>query len=115
MLTYDVIIIGAGPAGLMAARELNSSRINNLIIEAKNKIGSPLKSGDITLQEMFTELFGRVDYPLVKKKISNISFRVKNTEKVIQKNMIMLDKPQFLRWLAEPVEDNLMLNTEKII
>jgi flavin-dependent dehydrogenase len=26
--------------------------------------------------------------------------------------MIMLDKPQFLRWLAEPVEDHLMLNTK---
>jgi digeranylgeranylglycerophospholipid reductase len=110
--TYDAIIIGAGPAGLMAARELDANKVNYLIIEAKSKIGSPLKCGEITRQDTFLELFGRTDYPFIKNKISNISFRVKDTEKVIKKNMIMLDKPQFLLWLAEPIEDNLMLNTK---
>ncbi len=38
MNIYDEIIIGAGPAGLMAARELDANKFNYLIIEAKNKI-----------------------------------------------------------------------------
>jgi digeranylgeranylglycerophospholipid reductase len=109
---YDAIIVGAGPAGLMAARELDANKVNYLIIEAKSKIDSLLKCGEITRQDMFLELFGRTDYPFIKNKISNISFRVKNTEKVIKKNLIMLDKLQFLRWLAEPIEDNLILNTK---
>ena len=112
MQTYDTIIIGAGPAGLMAARELEANKINYLIMEAKSEIGSPLKCGEITRQDTFLELFERTDYPFIKNKISNISFRVKETEKVIKKNMIMLDKPQFLGWLAEPIEDNLRMNTK---
>jgi digeranylgeranylglycerophospholipid reductase len=112
MQTYDAIIIGAGPAGLMAARELAANKANYLIIEARNKIGSPLKCGEITRQDTFLEFFEGTDYPFIKNKISNISFRVKETEKVIKKNMIMLDKPKFLRWLAEPIENNLMLSTK---
>jgi len=112
MNIYDAIIIGAGPAGLMAARELDANKVNYLIIEAKNKVGSPLKCGEITRQDTFLELFEHTDYPFIKNRISNISFRVKNTEKVINKKMIMLDKPQFLRWLAEPIKENLMLNTK---
>ena len=109
---HDVIIVGAGPAGLMAARELDANNVNYLIIDAKSRIDSILKCGEITRQDGFLELFGRTDHPFIKNKISNISFRVKNTEKVIQKNMIMLDKLQFLGWLAEPIEDNLILNTK---
>ena len=110
--TYDAIIVGAGPSGLMAARELNANKVDYVIIEANSKIGSPLKCGEITRQDTFLELFGCNDYAFIKNKISNISFRVKDTEIVIKKNMIMIDKPQFLRWLAEPLEDNLMLNTK---
>jgi digeranylgeranylglycerophospholipid reductase len=109
---YDAIIIGAGPAGLMAARQLAANKVNYLVIEAKSRIGSPLKCAEITRQETFIELFGRTDYPFINNKISKISFRVKDTEKVIKKNMIMLDKPKFLRWLAEPITDNLILNTK---
>lgn len=111
MKTCEVIVIGAGPAGLMAARELAANRVNYLIIEAKGNIGSQLKCGEITRQDTFLELFGRTDYPFIKNRVSNISFRINDTEKVIQKDMVLLDKPQFLYWLAEPIEENLMLNT----
>ncbi len=114
METYDVIIIGAGPAGLMAAIELEKNNVNYVIIEAKGKIGSSLKCGEITREDTFIELFNRTDYPFIKNKISNISFRIKNTQKLFKKNMFMLDKPGFLQWLTGPIEDNLMLNTKLI-
>ena len=60
METYDVIIIGAGPAGLMAAIELEKNNVNYVIIEAKGKIGSSLKCGEITSEETFIELFNRL-------------------------------------------------------
>ena len=72
MHIYDTIIIGAGPAGLMAAREFEANKINYLIIEAKNKIGLPLKCGEITQQETFLKLFGHTDYPFIRNKISSI-------------------------------------------
>jgi len=83
-----------------------------LVIEAKSKIGYPLKCAEITREETFIELFNRTNYPFIKNKISNFSFQIKNTQKQIKKNFFMLDKPLFQQWLAEPVEDNLMLNTE---
>ena len=39
MQIYVVVIIGAGPAGLIAARELEKNNVNYLVIEAKGKIG----------------------------------------------------------------------------
>ena len=112
MQIHDVVIIGAGPAGLMAARELEKNKVNYLVIEAKGKIGSPLKCGEITRKDTFLELFDCTDYPFIKNNISKISFQIKQTRKVVKKNMVMLDKPEFLRWLAQPIEDNLMLNAK---
>ncbi len=43
---YDIIIIGAGPAGLMAARELKKQNIKFLIIDSKKEIGLPLRCGE---------------------------------------------------------------------
>ncbi len=109
---FDAAIIGAGPAGLMAARELSKDNLNYIILDAKNKIGRPLRCGEITREETFLELFKRTDYPFIKNKISNMSFQIKNTQTLVKKNMFMLDKPEFLQWLAEPIEANLMLNTK---
>ena len=50
---HDVIIVGAGPAGLMAARELDANNVNYLIIDAKSRIDSILKCGEITRQDGF--------------------------------------------------------------
>jgi flavin-dependent dehydrogenase len=57
MAIYDTIIVGAGPAGLMAARELERKSINYLILEAKAKVGYPLRCGETTREETFAELF----------------------------------------------------------
>ncbi len=39
MTEYDVLVIGAGAAGLMAARELSAAGKNVLVLEARNRIG----------------------------------------------------------------------------
>ncbi len=67
MQIYDVLIIGAGPAGLMAARELEKNNVNYLVIEAKGKIGSPLKCGEITRKDTFLELFDCTDFHRIKR------------------------------------------------
>jgi digeranylgeranylglycerophospholipid reductase len=111
---FDALIIGAGPAGLMAARELMQQGINYRIIEAKRNVGYPLKCAEITREETFLELFDHTNYPFITNKISNCSFQIKNTQKRIQKNFLMLDKPKFQQWLAKPIQDNLLLDTELV-
>jgi len=44
-----------------------ANKVNYLIIEAKNKIGSPLECGEITRQDTFLELFKHTDYLFIKK------------------------------------------------
>lgn len=114
MQIYDAVIIGAGPAGLMAARELRQHGLNFMIIESQNNIGFPLKCAEITREETFNELFDHADYPFIRNKTSYFSFQIKNTQRRIKKTFFMLDKPQFQQWLAEPLEDKLMLSTELV-
>ena len=111
MKLYDAMIVGAGPAGLMAARELERKKINYLILEAAGKLGHPLRCGEITREETFAELFPHKDYPFIRNNISRISFRIKDTQKMVRKNMFMLDKAEFLQWLSEPIKHNLRLET----
>ncbi|NHJ00555.1 MAG: NAD(P)/FAD-dependent oxidoreductase [Candidatus Heimdallarchaeota archaeon] len=46
MLTYDVIIIGGGPAGLSAANTTSKSGLNTIVLEEHGKIGEPLACGE---------------------------------------------------------------------
>ena len=38
-MTYDVIVIGGGPAGLMAANQLEKSNINYVLLEKNEQVG----------------------------------------------------------------------------
>ena len=53
-MTYDAIIIGAGPAGLTAAYELSKSKKNIIVLEKKNQVGG--------LAE--TKVFGEYKYDI---------------------------------------------------
>lgn len=111
MEKFDAIIIGAGPAGLMVAREFTKNNIKYLIIESKDRIGHPLRCGEVTREETFLELFNHTNYSFITNRISNVSFQVNKTQKIMKKNFLMLDKPKFLEWLSAPIKDNLHLNT----
>ncbi|MRR30614.1 FAD-dependent oxidoreductase, partial [bacterium] len=38
---YDVVVVGAGPAGSVAARRAAEGRLKTLLIEKRNEIGFP--------------------------------------------------------------------------
>jgi digeranylgeranylglycerophospholipid reductase len=109
-MEYDVVIIGAGPAGLMAARELKKENINFLIIDKKKEIGLPLKCGESTRLDGFVELFDKIDYDFVKNRVDKFEIKVNNTKIILDNiDFIMLDRPKFENWLAEPIKSNLQL------
>jgi geranylgeranyl reductase len=52
METFDVIIVGGGPAGLQCARELSQSHLRVLLLEKDAIFGDKLCAGGLTLKDM---------------------------------------------------------------
>jgi len=52
METFDVIIVGGGPAGLQCARELSNSHLRVLLLEKDAIFGDKLCAGGLTLKDM---------------------------------------------------------------
>ena len=44
--TYDVVVIGAGPAGSIAARTTAQAGLSTLLVEKRQEIGSPVRCGE---------------------------------------------------------------------
>lgn len=108
---HSVIIIGAGPAGLMAARALREKDIDFLIIDSKEEIGLPLKCGEGVRQEGFEELFGKKRYDFVKNRSEVFEVTGGRTVRRIKADYVILDRPRFEQWLAKPIMQDLMLKT----
>src|SRR3972149_1978915 len=52
MEKYDTIIVGAGPAGLRAARVLAEAGRNTLVLEKNRTIGQTICAGGLTIRDM---------------------------------------------------------------
>ena len=52
MESFDVIIVGGGPAGLECARELSRSSLRVLLLEKQEGFGGKLCAGGLTLKDM---------------------------------------------------------------
>ena len=108
---HNIIIIGAGPAGLMAARELKKNNINFLIIDSKKEIGLPLRCGEGIREKEFIEFFRHKNYDFVKNTINCHEIHYGDLIKTFRENFLELDRPKFEKWLAKPIKDNLKLST----
>ncbi len=78
MAQYDAIIIGAGAAGLVAAKELESYKLKTLILDADSQVGGRLKSEQhegYTLDRGFQVLLSA--YPMVQKHLDLNALKVK--------------------------------------
>ncbi len=52
MESYDTIVVGAGPAGLRAARVLAEAGRNTLVLEKNRTIGQTICAGGLTIRDM---------------------------------------------------------------
>jgi len=100
---YDVIIIGCGQAGLMAARELNKTDADFICLDIRKRVGEPLQCGEGIGKRDFVEIFGRFDYPFVLNEISEHRLIYNGKQRGFYEPYFQIDKPAFERWLAKPV------------
>lgn len=107
---HDVVVIGCGPAGLMAARELEKAGINFIGLEIRKKIGEPLKCGEGIRKSDFVEIFKNTDHDFILNE-ANKHRMICGKERVFYEPFLEMDKPAFERWLAKPVIKKIKLST----
>lgn len=79
MANYDAIIVGAGAAGLVAAKELEAFKLRTLIVDAAPDVGGRLQSDQhngYILDHGFQVLLSA--YPMVKKHLDLKALKVKS-------------------------------------
>ena len=87
---YDVIIVGAGPAGLSAGMELARQGKKILLIERKHEIGTPVRCGELTRKEIFKIL--NIASPSQKEVIKNTFSK-----------MVLIDRNKFEKMLSREI------------
>jgi digeranylgeranylglycerophospholipid reductase len=79
---YDVVIVGAGPAGSMAARFAAEQGVSVLMLEKDRDIGSPVRCGE-AISKAHVEEFITPDDSFISSKITKFSLTAPNNMEVI--------------------------------
>ena len=114
MKQYDVIIVGAGPAGLMAARVLDQAKKSYLLIDSKKVIGQPMKCAEGISEKSFIKLFGHKNYPFVRNTVHSHVIRYKNFERTFDVNFLQLDRPKWESWMSKDLNISLECRLEDV-
>jgi len=99
----DVIVVGAGPAGLMAARALKSRGVDFTLIDKKEQIGLPLACGEGILLHELDGLgldFDPGEFGTLSTRQVFVHGKVRKRFSI---DTFELDRPAFERRLAQPV------------
>lgn len=111
---YDCVVIGAGIAGLMAARQLEKQGLDYICIDKKKKIGHPLRCGEAVCKKTFDRFFGSKKYIFIKSLITKNKFKILLNNKVAERTLnipyYQLDRPKFEQWLAKDIKKKIILN-----
>lgn len=79
---YDVIVIGAGPAGTVAARYAASQGVSVLVLEKDRDVGYPVRCGEAVSKDRISE-FIEPDKKWICAEISKFSFIAPNGSEVV--------------------------------
>jgi len=119
---YDVVIVGAGPGGAIAAKTLDDSNLSVCLIDAKpkEKIGEKI-CGDAIGKEFFDFLYEKInlEYPdeEVKDRIKGIKVFSPDRKTVFDiKTMnwgYMLDRPKFGQRLLRQIKNVCLMDNTK--
>jgi digeranylgeranylglycerophospholipid reductase len=98
---YNLIIIGAGPSGSMAAKTAAESGLSVLTVESRLQIGVPVQCAEGVSEKQFRKLID-VKPQHISKKIKGFEIYSPDKTKVfVNGNGYVLERKIFDRWLAE--------------
>ena len=100
---WDVIIIGAGPAGTACGKKLVENGFSVKVYDRRQEIGSPKRCGE-GLSESTQELIGKIPDRCIAQKIKGCrvySPNGKYLEIVLKHGGFILERKVFDKWLAE--------------
>ncbi len=70
---YDVLVIGAGPGGSVAARNLAKQGFSVLLVEKREKIGFPVRCGEASTKlDRLQEEFGPIDMDCIETELNGL-------------------------------------------
>ena len=110
MKEFDIVVVGAGPAGLMAAREASKGGVKVLLLEKESLFGRKACGEAVSSNTLDTAEISASDRNrIVLNRIKGCYIYSPNEKKVVRllaenpeyQEGIVLDKPFFLRRLAE--------------
>lgn len=107
-MIYDVIIIGAGPAGLSTAIHAGKKGLKTVVIEKNKEIGYPMKTSALTWNETMNLL--KIRNSSISQLVDTIYIKNHHTKETFEKKYpkpvgCVLDYHNFLRELAEKAID----------
>ncbi|PIE90858.1 MAG: hypothetical protein CR997_04335 [Acidobacteria bacterium] len=106
MNQYDVIIVGAGPAGSCAAFELAKCGIKTLLLDKKQMVGSPNHCGEGISSNCMQELNLSIDMPWIVNEVSGGRLIFSNDTSVTFKQRgFCINRPEFDRHLLKRATD----------
>jgi digeranylgeranylglycerophospholipid reductase len=112
---YDVLIIGAGPAGGSAAKSCAESGLSVLLVEEHKVVGEPLHCGEC-VSKICLDKLGEVPDSVIAKKVKGIKlYFPKNKIHYVDEEGAVVHKEKFEQWIiktAKKAGAEIKLNTK---
>lgn len=106
--SYDVVIIGAGPAGSVTSRELALRGYSVLLIEKRPVIGIPVRCGEATGKRSRLRDFGPINEDMIETDIHGVVLHAQGGVSIradIQDVGLMVDRTKFDPWYADLAQE----------
>ena len=110
---YDVIIVGAGPAGLSCARQLKEYGLSVRILEEHKEIGTPVQCSGLISWNLGR--FVKIENDFVERVVHKAFIHSPSGHTITankRKPVYVIDRHEFDNFLAEGLEDEINLETK---